>query len=202
MSVSQAHIYDEPQHKSDIVIPEALIYEMVNAQPIYYNGWQEVLTGEKTIEQVMASSLIQSYLVYEIGLTIAPLRKKYIIGSNEAGLKFKKGDWRAADIALWTKESMKGIYLNPRYADIIPDIVIEVDTKADISTNPTYYLDKTKHLHENGVRRVIWFFTNTEQVMVAEKGHKWEIQNWSESVEIDKGCMVNAKEIIDDFTTE
>lgn len=202
MSVSQAHTYDEPQHKSDIVISEALIYEMVNGQPIYYNGWQEVLTGEKTIEQIMASSLIQSYLVYEIGLTIAPLRKKYIIGSNEAGLKFKKGDWRAADIALWTKESMKGITLNPRYADIVPDIVIEVDTKADISTNPTYYLDKTKHLLDNGVRRVIWFFTNTEQVMVAEKGHKWEIQNWSDSVEIDGGCMVNAKEIIDDFTTE
>jgi Uma2 family endonuclease len=205
MSVSQAHTYtyDAPQQMSDIAIPEALIYEMVNGQPIFYSGWQEVLTGEKTLEQIMASSLIQSYLVGEIFVVAHNgLRKKYILGTNEAGLKFQKGDWRAADIALWTKESMKGVSLNPRYADIVPEIVIEVDTKADISANPTYYLDKTKHLHENGVRRVVWFFTATEQVMIAEKGRKWEIQDWSESVEIDDGCMVNAKELIDDFNLE
>jgi Uma2 family endonuclease len=199
MSTTQAYAQFEPQQESDIVVPEALIYEMVKGQPIYYAGWREVLTGEKTLEQVMASSLIQSYLVYEIGVAVSPLRKKYIIGTNEAGLKFDKGDWRAADIALWTKESMKEETLNPRYTGIVPEIVIEVDTKADTTTIPDYYIDKTKHLHEKGVQRVIWFYSYNEKVMVAQKGQKWEIQDWSESVEIADGVFVNAKEIIDNF---
>ena len=185
---------------SDVLIPEALIYEMVEGKPIYYRGWQDVLKGEKTIEQIMASSLMQSYLVGEVfAATHVALRKKYILGTNEAGIKFKKGDWRAADICLWTKVSLKGTPLHDHYSQIIPEIVIEVDTKADTLTIPTYYLDKTKHLHKNGVRRVVWIFTSPEQVMVAEKGEKWTIQDWSESVEVADGFMLNVKELIDAY---
>ena len=185
---------------SDVLIPEALIYEMVEGKPIYYRGWQDVLKGEKTIEQIMASSLMQSYLVGEVfAATHVALRKKYILGTNEAGIKFKKGDWRAADICLWTKVSLKGTPLHDHYSQIIPEIVIEVDTKADTLTIPTYYLDKTKHLHKNGVRRVVWIFTSPEQVMVAERGEKWTIQDWSESFEVTDGFMLNIKELIDDY---
>ena len=185
---------------SDVLIPESLIYEMVEGKPIYYRGWQDVLKGEKTIEQIMASSLMQSYLVGEVfAATHVALRKKYILGTNEAGIKFKKRDWRAADICLWTKASLKGTPLHDHYSQIIPEIVIEVDTKADTLTIPTYYLDKTKHLHKNGVRRVIWIFTSPEQVMVAECGEKWTIQDWAESFEVTDGFMLNIKELIDDY---
>ena len=185
---------------SDAHIPDALIYEMVNGKPIYYKGWQDVLKGEKTIEQIMASSLIQAYLVSEINAaTHVALRKQYILGTNEAGLKFQKGDWRAADICLWTKASLKNTALHDHYSEIIPEIVIEVDTKADLETNPAYYFDKTKHLHKNGVRRVLWILTSTQQVMVAEQGEKWFIQEWVESFEVADGFMLNIKEIIDEF---
>ena len=185
---------------SDVFIPEALIYEMVESKPIYYRGWQDVLKGEKTIEQVMASSLMQSYLVGEVfAATHVALRKKYILGTNEAGLKFKKGEWRAADVCLWTKASLKGTPLHDHYSLIIPEIVIEVDTKADLLTNPNYYFDKTKELHRNGVRRVLWVFTSSEQVMIAEKGEKWTVQDWSESFEVVDGFMLNIKALIDDY---
>jgi hypothetical protein len=83
-----------PQMTTDLVIPKALIYEMVEGQPIYYRGWQAVLKGEKTIEQVMVSSAIQSYLSSEILVKIHPqLKKNYIFATNEAGLKFAKGAW-------------------------------------------------------------------------------------------------------------
>ena len=199
MTAHQSQVHNSPEQISDIAIPESLIYEMVDGTPIYYRGWQEVLRGEKTIEQVMASSLIQSYLVHEIDYAVHVLRKKFIIGSNEAGLKFQKGDWRAADIALWTKESMKDKKLDDHYIEVVPDIVIEVDTKADTAELPTYYLDKTKQLHQKGVRRVLWIFTKTEQVMIAENGQKWEIQDWSESFEVSDGCILNVKQMIDDF---
>ena len=185
---------------SDIHIPESIIYEMVNGKPIYYRGWQDVLKGEKTIEQIMASSLIQSYLVSEINAyTHTALRKAYILGTNEAGIKFKKGDWRAADICLWTKASLKNTPLHAHYSEIIPEIVIEVDTKADTKEMPMYYLEKTKDLHQHGVRRVLWIFTGSEQVMIAEKGQKWTIQEWSESFEVADGCMLNIKELIDAY---
>ncbi len=193
------NIQSTPQAVSDVEIPEALIYEIVNGKPIYYSGWQSVLTGEKTIEEIMASSILQAYLVYEIGLKISPLRKKYIIGSNEAGLKFGKGDHRAADIALWTKESMRGKALDNHYSDVAPDIVIEVDTKADLLNNPNYYFDKTKHLHSKGVRRVLWVFTSSEQIMIAEKGEKWEVLNWNIPVEVIDNCFLNIQELVDEY---
>ena len=144
---------------------------MVNGKPIYYRGWQDVLKGEKTIEQIRASSLIQSYLVGEVvAATHVALRKTYILGANEAGIRFKKGDWRAADICLWTKASLKNTPLHAHYSDIIPEIVIEVDTKADTKEMPMYYLEKTKDLHQHGVRRVLWIFTGSEQVTHALKG--------------------------------
>lgn len=202
MPESQVSIYTTPHSVTDVVIPEALIYEMVNGKPIYYRGWQDVLKNEKTLEQVMASSLIQAYLVGEVFAKChVDLRKKYILGTNEAGLKFEKGDWRAADIGIWTKESLKNTPLHNHYSEVMPEIVIEVDTKADTSALPTYYLDKTKHLHEKGVKKVIWIYTETQQVMIAEQGKKWEIQDWTETVNVTDECSFNIQEMIMDFET-
>jgi hypothetical protein len=36
-------------------IPEALVYERVNGQPIYYYGYQDYLKGEKALEDIMGS---------------------------------------------------------------------------------------------------------------------------------------------------
>jgi hypothetical protein len=81
----------------------------------------------------------------------------------------------------------------------MPTIVIEIDTKADTAELPLYYLDKTQDLLKRGIKRVLWIFTKTQQVMLAESGQKWEIQNWTESVEVVDGCTFNVQEMIDDF---
>lgn len=197
---SSTQVLTTPLTLPEVIVPKSLIYEMVEGQPIYYRGWQEVLKGEKTIEQVMASSAIQSYLSSEILVKIHPqLKKNYIFATNEAGLRFAKGDWRAADIGIWTRESIKNATLNDKYWDIMPTVVIEIDTKADTAELPLYYLDKTQDLLKKGIKRVLWIFTKTQQVMVAELNQKWEIQNWTESVEVIDGCMFNVQEMIDDF---
>jgi Putative restriction endonuclease len=185
---------------SDVLIPQALIYEMVNGKPIYYRGWQSVLRGETTIEQIMASSLLQSFLVNEVAFQLnLSLRKKYMIVTNEAGLTFNKGDWRAADIALLPLDVMKTVKLDNHYIKQKPEIVIEIDTKADASALPTYYLDKTKHLLKNGIPKVIWIYTETQQIMVAEIGKKWEIFDWSEKVEVTKDCVFCVKDLLEGF---
>lgn len=192
--------YTRATAASDVLVPEALIYEMVNGKPIYYRGWQYVLRGEKTIEQVMASSLLQSFLVNEVAFQLnLNLRKKYMIVTNEAGLTFNKGDWRAANIALLPLDVMKTVKLDNHYIKQKPDIVIEIDTKADASELPTYYLDKTKHLHKNGIPKVIWIYTETQQIMVAEIGKKWEIFDWSETVDVTEGCSFCVKDLLEGF---
>ena len=201
---SVAYLTAAEHAAKDVAIPEALIYEMVNGKPIYYRGWREVLKNEKTIEQVMASSYIQSFLINEIAFVLNKdgLRKNYIILTNEAGLKFKKGDWRAADIALLLKSVMKGIKLHNHYVEQKPSIIIEVDTKADADNLAAYYKDKTKHLHNEGIQKVIWVFTETEQIMVAEPDKHWEIFDWSETVEVVEGVGFNVAELIADFNEQ
>jgi hypothetical protein len=44
-------------------IPKSLIYEMVDGKPIYYRGYQEYLSGEKQLEELIGSSHIQSFIV-------------------------------------------------------------------------------------------------------------------------------------------
>ncbi|AEE50167.1 Uma2 family endonuclease [Haliscomenobacter hydrossis] len=186
------------QAEADFAIPEALIYEMVDGKPIYYRGWREVLNHEKTIEQVMASSLLQGYLVGEIYAALhLQMRKQYILTTNETGLKFEKNDWRAADIAIFPKNTLTSLY--NKYANERPSIVIEVDTKADAENLATYYRDKTKHLHSQGIPKVIWVYTETEQIMVAEPNKHWEIFDWTETVEVVDGVGFNVAEIIAEF---
>ena len=58
---SPTETYVSPLMTAEAVVPKALIYEMVEGQPIYYRGWQSVLRGEKTIEQVMVAELGQKW---------------------------------------------------------------------------------------------------------------------------------------------
>ena len=44
-------------------VPKELIYEMRHGRPIYYRDYGKVLSGEKTLEEVMGSSKIQWIIV-------------------------------------------------------------------------------------------------------------------------------------------
>ncbi|NJL93834.1 MAG: hypothetical protein HC915_08920 [Anaerolineae bacterium] len=87
----------------------------------------------KTPEQIMGSSALQAMLV---GLVMKQLFKTltddHIILSGEAGLKFIDKSWRNLDIAIYDKRKVedKSAFLINKYIEIIPEIVIEIDTKA------------------------------------------------------------------------
>ena len=154
-------------------IPEVLIYEMVDGIPIYYKGYREYLEGSKQIEEVMGSSYLQALLGTELVILLSRLldMSKYRIMSNEIGLKFAKGSWRAADLVIYEKSKLKGIAIDNKYLEVAPEIVIEIDTKANLEEieNPLgYYQEKTAQLLEFGVQKVIWIFTETNKVMIAK----------------------------------
>ena len=153
----------------------------------------------------MGSSKKQSFLILQIVASLLrfDMQRFYYLFSNELGVKFKKSS-RAADIALISKDRMTfdEVWQN-HYTDKIPDIIIEVDTQADLSDLPdtsNYFFKKTQQLLDNGAQKVIWVFTETETIMVAEQGKKrWEVMPWSEDVEVSHGFSFNIEAIIAQF---
>ncbi len=79
-------------------------------------------------------------------------------------------------------------------------MVIEVDTKADLSGYASveeYAYEKTQELLNAGVERVIWIFTKTRKVLIAEKGSsKWIVQSWDEDFEVMDGIRLNLEEML------
>ena len=178
-----------------------LTYEKVNGKPIYYRNYKKVLKGELPPEAVMGSGGLQAYLII---LLLKFLLKhlderKYIVLSNELGFLYKKGSWRNLDIALFEREKVKPYLLEDKLIPVPPKVVIEIDTKADLSKYcclEEYVQEKTQDLLDAGVEKVIWIFTKTKKVMIAERNKKWVIQNWNEPFEVFENLTINLEELI------
>jgi hypothetical protein len=184
-------------------IPDALIYEMVNAQAIYYRGYRDVLQGKKQAEDLMGSSFLQSLIISRlIRFLLQCLPATYEVLTNEVGLQFSSKHWRAADIAVYRKAQLKNIPRHNKYLQIPPQIVFEIDTKADLKRFRTimdYYYAKTDDLLDFGVEKVIWIFTDARKIMVAEPHASWLTVNWDQPIQVIAGVDVNLQELI---TTE
>ena len=183
-----------------ISIPERYIYEVVAGKPIYYKGWrkaliQEIETGKT---QNMGSSTLQARIIAEILMLFGEqgLRNKYKFLTSEAGLHIGPNDNRCLDIAIFEKATYKDSH---HYADFPPKIVIEVDIQADLSLlgndEQTYYKKKTEDLLNFGVEKVLWIFTETKQVLEANK-EKSTMHSFDTAVEVIDGCLLKVSELI------
>lgn len=151
----------------------------------------------------MGSSYLQALIGTQLIILLSRLidLKKYQLISNEVGLKFGKKSWRAADLAIYERESLKGVPKVNKYLEIPPKIVIEIDTKADLEDmqNPLgYYHEKTDQLLSFGVDKVIWIFTDTQKIMTARQGEDWQITDWHKDISIMEGIELNIVRIIDE----
>lgn len=183
------------------VIPKILIYEMRYGKPIYYKDYEKVLNGELNPEAVMGSSILQSWIVTSIvEFLIKNLPKKYKIVTNETGFQFAPRSWRNLDIAIFEKEKLLKEGLNNNYTKIPPQVVIEVDTKADLKKYHgeilSYIKEKTQDLLNAGVKRVVWYTTDDKKVLVAEKDKRWFITDWNDEIELIDDIKLNLEELI------
>ena len=193
-------------------IPKHLIYEMVDGMPIYYKGYKDYLNDTEQLNELGASSLLQSVLATlmatRLNLLLAQhYGKKYLVLTNELGILFKKKSWRAADVGIVEHDKFKTLLkeLNNEYIKTPPKIVIEIDTKADLSEFDNsfgYYQKKTKELLDFGVERVIWIYTDTQTVMLAEQGQPWQLQEWTESFEVLENIELNISELMEELAGE
>jgi Uma2 family endonuclease len=165
-------------------------------KPIYYRDYDKVLSGEKTLEEVKGSSKLHSFLISVIlRFLFSNLRqRRYVIFSNELGFQWAPKTWRNLDIVIFDKEKILKEGIDERYVKAPPEVVIEIDTKADLRKYGdfmNYAREKTQDLLDAGVKKVIWYTTFDKKVMVAEKGEKWFISDWDEEVEIVGGLHFN-----------
>jgi len=181
---------------------KVLTYEKVKGKPIYYRDYKKVLKGELPPEAVMGSSGFQAYLIMLlIKFLLSKVdEEKFIILSNNLGFLYKKGSWRNLNIAIFEKEKVKPYLMQDKLIPVAPKVVIKVDTKADLSRYGSleeYAYEKTQDLLDAGVEKVVWIFTKTKKVMIAEKGEKWIVQDWKDDFEVMEGMRLNISEVLD-----
>ena len=179
----------KPQRLKKTPIPETLIYEMNAEKAIYYRDYQQVMLKKKTEEEIMGSSALQAQLVaLLVGMLVSRLDlQKYVVMTNGLGFIHLPKSWRVLDIAVFERKKVKKELLSTKYVNTAPNIVIEVDTKADLSSYEnffSYVTEKTDQLLDAGVEKVIWIFTESKNVLLAEPDKQWSIARWSDSIPV------------------
>ncbi len=176
-------------------VPNVLIHEIINGQPLYRRGYREVLSQTKKIEDIMGSSSLQAFLITYLTIWIGRQidDAKYTILTNEAGLHIDKNNNLAGDMLIFENEVLTIEKINNHYASVPPKIAIEVDTDIALEElkEHSYMTLKTKKLLEFGAEKVIWFMTESKNVMIATPHGNWEIQDWDKDVSIMDGIVCN-----------
>ncbi len=184
-------------HDTDSIqdIPDYLVYEVIDGKPIYYKGWQEVLNKTKTLEEIIASSGIQSYILYYLNIILFTKlgTNNFLFFSNESGVHIGHKKNLASDLAIYSKEILSAEKITTKYVDVPATVYVEVDIKADVEDmGETGYISlKTKKLLNFGAEKVIWILSKPKQVIVATEEKHWEVVNWDEDVALIEGHVFN-----------
>lgn len=186
---------------SKIAVPDYLVREVIDGDRWFYRGYRDVLNGLKTPEEIMACSTYQSLVVGYVynKLWNALEDKPYWVMSNEVGNNLSKKNKAAYDVAVFDKATLPPEHINANYANVPPKLVIEVDVKIESESNTPddiVWQIKTQKLLDNGVEKVIWFFTKTQRVLIARPNEDWILADWQRDIEIWEGLTVNVAQYL------
>lgn len=192
-----ANIEYQTQEKSTIEIPKLLIKEVINGKPYYYKGYHQVLNNEKTLEEIMGASRLQTLIVSAFVIYFGNLfKKQYRVTGAEGGLHLKKNDNLSIDVGFFKKSDLPVEIIDNHYFEEVPVCAIEVDISIDISKENefNYIFEKTEKLLEFGVEKVIWILTKNRKIIIAEPNKSWTIDNWDKEITI-----ISETLILEDF---
>ncbi len=184
-----------------LYIPKYLVYEELNGRKLYRKGYKQYLNQTKTIEEIMGCSSLQGII---ISVLLSYLYRNledegYTIVTNEIGLHISLGNNLSSNIILYDAADARQYPFDDYYFNVAPKMVIEVDVKIDVEdTNTVEYLsEKNKTLFAFGVERVVWFFTKSKKVLLAEPDKDWIMRDWSKDFELVKGHSINLETMIE-----
>ena len=173
-----------------------LVRETLDGRPLYYAGYREVLAGRQTLEGIRgASSLRWVVASYVLQTMIRQLDgQRYWFATNEAGVHLDHRNNLAHDVAIYEKASLPPDQINTRYVRVPAKVVVEIDVRIDLQ-NPAdanYVNRKIRKLLDFGTARVIWVFTDSRQVLLAERGaDAWLTMDWHRNLELLDGQRFN-----------
>jgi hypothetical protein len=180
-------------------IPPALIYEIIDGKPIYYNGYKAVLKGEKTIDDTLTTGVRQTRMLNAIQgyLQKKHADKKITIFVGEIGIHISTNNNFSCDLVIFEDAVLNTLENSNKYFPVPPKIIVEVDTDADLSevNFVRYMLSKTKKLLNFGVEKVVWVFSEYQKVMIAVPNGDWITRDWDKDIEIIDGDAVNLAEL-------
>ncbi len=177
-------------------IPDALIYEVMDGEPIYYKGYRAVLSGKKTIGEIMGASSLQWIIVSYVHRIMVRFldETRYWFAVGEAGVHIDHRNNLSHDVAIYDREVLTPAKINKKYADVPALVAVEIDIQADLSKDRDwqYVTRKTRKLLNFGTRKVIWIFTDSRQVLVAERGAEaWLTMDWDRDIDLLDGQRFN-----------
>jgi Uma2 family endonuclease len=185
-------IYPKPRLN---LVPKDLIYEVWDGKPLYFKGYEDVLNGIKTKEDIMGASALQSFIItYILRILFKNLSDDdFVILSNEAGLQLGKKNTLAGDIILYYAQKYPIAKIDTKYSDIAPKIVLEIDIDADTKDlgEDGYIYGKTQKLLDFGVEKVIWITTKNKKVLIATPNQDWVLKDWHKDIEVMEGLDFN-----------
>lgn len=179
-------------------IPAWLVKETIDGRPFYYAGYRSVLNKRKTLDDIMPDSslqgIIKTYLVLLMGLKLD--MSKYWVFSGELGLHIETGANLSLDFALVDVVAYPPHKISTKYLDIPPQVAIEIDVNVEIDEEKfnaweDFIIPKINKLHAFGVQKVIWIFTKSKKIVLAEAAKTWKTFDWDEDVEILDGVVFN-----------
>ena len=183
-----------PAPKPKRPVPTALIYEIMDGQPIYRKGYLDVLSGKKTISEIMGASTLQSvivaYVVMQIGKFIDD--DAFFVLTGESGVHINHRNNLANDVAIYDQTVLTPAKISKKYADVPPLLAIEIDIEADDTalTETGYLFKKTRKLFDFGVQRVLWVLTEAQVVIIATPT-RIETVDWNTDIELLAGHRIN-----------
>lgn len=179
-------------------IPAYLVKETIGGMPFYYAGYRSVLAKRKSFDDIVAESTLQNFIkVYLILLFGQKLDlKKYWVFSGEIGLHIRHGENLSLDFALVEISAFPAEKISSKYLDCPPQVVVEIDVNVETDTDrfnvwEDFIIPKINKLHQFGTKKVIWIFTKSQKIVLAEAGRKWETFDWDKDVEVLQGITFN-----------
>lgn len=189
-------------------IPEGLIYEEFGGRVYYRRGYRQVLSGLKTEDEIMGSSVFQSLIIQALVFylkTILP-KKLYWVPTNEAGLHLNHRQNLANDIVIVEKSTLKDPF-SDKYSDVPPKFIVEVDIKIDpkeyteeaaTGTEMDYILEKSGQLLDFGVEGIVWILTKGRRIILIKSHRIVEVFQWHETVPLFDDYSFCLQQILED----
>jgi len=178
-------------------VPSYLIRDMIDGKPFYYKGYKDVLNKTKTIHDIMPCSTLQAELIMYLNMLLFKNLNLslYRIYSSESGNHLAKNINYGLDLAVYDRSILTSKKVNKHYANVPPELVVEVDIKVELEDlNEIDFINKkTQSLLDYGTKKVIWIISESQKVLIAEQGAEkdWLLRDWNKDFDLFNDITAN-----------